>query len=323
LFLLVREPPGWEALIYSRLEDHDMDAVVVGNTTLDVICYPVDDMPRYDSISFESSIVSPGGCGSNTAIGLCAQGVSTALVTALGEDDAAFLVERYWERFGLDRRFVRRVTGCQTGTSIGLVDSQRQPRFIHTTGANARLQVQDLPIDEIIASGARALHVAGYFVLPGLLDARLADVLAKARQSGLHTSLDVVNSPRMADPSILWEILPEIDVFLCNEVEAQRITEEKGIHPAAESLRQRGANAVVIKLGAQGCWLEDAQSSRLVPGLQATVVDTTGAGDAFSAGLIAALLWGKDLPVACERANAAGSRMVSTLGAISGWMAAQ
>jgi sugar/nucleoside kinase (ribokinase family) len=296
-----------------------MDAVVVGNATLDVICFPVDDVPRNDSISFERSLVSPGGCGSNTAIGLCALGVKTALVAALGYDDAAFLVERYWERVGLDRRFVRHVNGIQTGTSVGLVDSQRQPRFIHATGANAHLGIDSLPVDAIISTGARALHIAGYFVLPGLLDSRLRQVLAKARQAGLCISLDVVNSPHMDDPSMLWLCLPEIDIFLCNAVEAQRITGEPDALQAAKNLRRRGAHAVVVKLGAEGCWLESQEYSQVFPGLPASVVDTTGAGDAFCAGLIAALLKDADLPQACEAGNAAGRRMVSTLGAVAGW----
>ncbi len=296
-----------------------MDAVVVGNATLDIICYPVDDVPRHDSLSFERSIVSPGGCGSNVAIGLCALGVSTALVAVLGGDDAAILVERYWERIGLDVRFVLHASDCQTGTSVGLVDSQRQPRFIHTTGANSRLSVELLPLDEIISSGARALHIGGYFVLPGLLDDRLPQALAKARRAGLTTSLDVVNSPHMADPSMLWPNLPEIDIFLCNAVEGQRITGAASAVLAAKDLRRRGANAVVVKLGAQGCWLENARFSQVIPGEQVEVIDTTGAGDAFCAGLVAAILQGQDLPQACLAANAAGRRMVSTLGAVSGW----
>jgi sugar/nucleoside kinase (ribokinase family) len=296
-----------------------MDAVVVGNATLDVICYPVDEVPRYDSISFERSIVSPGGCGSNAAIGLCAMGVATALVAVLGDDDAAFLVERYWERLGLDRRFIRHEAGFQTGTSVGLVDSQRQPRFVHATGANARLGVEELPIRQIISSGARALHIAGYFVLPGLLDPRLPEMLAKARQAGMFISLDVVNSPLMADPSMLWFCLPEIDVFLCNAMEAERITGINKPEQAAKDLRHRGAGAVVVKLGAEGCWLESSHFSQQIPGQPTNIIDTTGAGDAFCAGLIAATLRGEDLPKACQAANDAGRRMVSSLGAVSGW----
>ena len=108
-----------------------MEAVVFGNVTLDALCHPVDDVPRHESISFEQVIVAPGGCGSNVAIGLCALGVDTALVTCIGTDDAAFLVERYWGRVGLDTHFVRRLADVPTAVSVGLVDSDAQPRFVH------------------------------------------------------------------------------------------------------------------------------------------------------------------------------------------------
>ena len=81
-------------------------------------------------------MVSPGGCGSNTAIGLGALGVPTALVACMGVDVAAGLLEQYWQRWNLDCRYVRRVDTASTGVSVGLVDRQLQPRFIHTTGAN-------------------------------------------------------------------------------------------------------------------------------------------------------------------------------------------
>lgn len=296
-----------------------MEAAVVGNVTLDVICTPVDEVPRYEAISFENAVVSPGGCGSNTAIGLRCLGVDTALIAYLGQDDAAFLAERYWERIGLDLRFIKHTDRYSTGTSIGLVDSQHQPRFIHTPGANTCLSAESLPIDEIISSGTKALHIAGYFVLPGLLDPSLTTILARARQAGLWTSLDVVDSPRMADPSMLWLCLPQVDVFLCNSAEAKRLTGEGDVTRAARFLHNKGAHAVVVKLGAHGCWLEDSRHSQGFPGLPAKVVDTTGAGDAFSAGLVAGIVKGMDLPLACQAANQAGRRMVSTLGAVAGW----
>jgi sugar/nucleoside kinase (ribokinase family) len=254
------------------------------------------------------------------AIGLCALGVPTALVAFIGNDDAARLVESMWGRFGLDQRYVCKVDGLPTGTSIGLVDSQAQPRFIHTPGANALLTVDALDLSTLIAEGARALHVAGFFVLPGLLDGRLPQALARARQAGLLTSLDVVRSKRMDNPSPLWPCLPFLDLFLCNQHEAWRLTKEEEPSRAGRILRERGAAAVIVKLGAKGCWLESERFSGLIPAPTVEVVDTTGAGDAFAAGLIRALLNGADLPEACQAGNQAGARMVGKLGAIGGWL---
>ena len=114
-----------------------MDILVLGNVTLDILCSPVDDVPRRDSIAFDDAAVTPGGCGSNTAIGLAALGVETGLIARAGDDDTADLLFRYWERVGVDTRFVRRVPGEITGVSVALVDSDHKPRFIHTTGQTA------------------------------------------------------------------------------------------------------------------------------------------------------------------------------------------
>lgn len=296
-----------------------MDAVVFGNVTLDVICQTVDDVPRYESISFNHVVVAPGGCGSNVAIGLCALGVPTALIGRVGVDDAANLVRTYWTRIGLDTQFIQQIEGNSTGTSVGLVDREAQPRFIHTSGANRTLTPEAIDIPLLVQQGVRSLHIGGYFVLPGVMDDRLGMVLALARQEGVMVSLDVVRSPRMADPSFLWTCLPNVDIFLCNLVEACRLTGEKEPGSAATALRSRGAKAVIVKLGQDGCWLDSPECSETIPAPTVKVVDTTGAGDAFAAGMIAALLDGKHLPEACLAGNLAGARAVGVLGAVTAW----
>lgn len=297
-----------------------MEAVVLGNVTLDVLCYPVDNVRCHESVLFERVVLGPGGCGSNVAVGLCALGVPTALVARIGTDDAAVLVERYWERVGLDTRFVRPVSDCPTAVSVVLVNSDAQPCFVHTPGANARLTVDDLDLSALVAKGARALHVGGFLILPGLLDGRLAEVLATARAHGLFTSLDVVISRTKGDPTALWPCLPHLDLFLCNAREASHLTGEHDPAAAARVLRARGGRTVIVKLGAEGCLMESESLSARVPAPSVEVVDTTGAGDAFAAGLIAALLRGADLETACRAANSAGARVVGTLGTVAAWL---
>ncbi len=295
-------------------------AAVFGNVTLDIICQTVNDVPRHESIAFERALISPGGCASNVALGLAHLGVDVALIARLGDGDAAALVRTHWEKANIDLTHLKVVEGDSTGVSVGLVDKDRQPRFVHTPGANAHLSVDTLPGEWLVKSGSRFLHVAGYFVLPGLLTPHLAEPLAQARSAGMATSLDVVTSPAMDDPSPLWPCLPHLDYFLCNRHEAQRITGESDPHAAAQSLRERGAHTVIVKLGANGCWAENAQIAERIPTPQVNVVDTTGAGDAFAAGLISALLHGEDLPSACRAGNRAGAKVVQSLGAVEVWL---
>jgi sugar/nucleoside kinase (ribokinase family) len=127
----------------------------------------------------------------------------------------------------------------------------------------------------------------------------------------------------MDDPKLraaLWEAMPYLDYFLANDHEAFRLTGEKDPQMAAAILRERGAQSVIVKLGAEGCYALSDEFTGEVPAFKVEVVDTTGAGDAFAAGFIAALARGADLKGACEAGNRAGARIVQKLGAIEGWL---
>jgi sugar/nucleoside kinase (ribokinase family) len=303
----------------SDLMDDRIEALVFGSVVLDVICYPVDEVPRHECIGFEQAYVGPGGVASNVAVGLAALGIKTALAARLGTDDSAGLMERYWERAGVDTSFIQRQPGASTGLSIGLVDRRGQPRFIHTPGSSGSLSADDLDLEGAARRGSRSLTVAGFFILPGLQDGGLPGVLQRARQLGMITSLDVVNSPGMDDAGPLWPCLPHLDYFLCNAKEAARLTGLDDPPAAAAYLKRRGAGVALVKMGDRGVWAEGEDFSGLVPAPAARVVDTTGAGDAFAAGLVAALLRGAGLEEACRQANAAGARMVAALGATAAW----
>jgi sugar/nucleoside kinase (ribokinase family) len=299
-----------------------MDALVFGNVTLDVICYPVNDVPRNESIAFDDVTVSPGGCGSNTAIGLATLGIPTGIIGRTGDDDAADLLFRYWKRFDLDTRFVERNPELPTATSVGLIDTNFQPRFIHTPGANRGVTAKIIDAPALAATGANFFHLAGFFVLVNLFEG-VGEKLAELRSLGITTSLDVVFNVRMDDPQLraaLWDALPNLNYFLANDHEASRLTGETDPVRAAAILRERGAHNVIIKLGAKGCYALSDAFSGVVPALKVNVVDTTGAGDAFAAGVIAALSKGSNLETACEAGNRAGAQIVQKLGAIAAWV---
>jgi ribokinase len=295
-----------------------MDAAVLGNVTLDVICQTVEDVPRSESISFDKATISPGGCGSNTAIGLACLGVHTGLLACIGDDLSSKLIFAIWEQVGLDARYVSRIAGATAGVSVGLVDGMAQPRFVHTPGANAAWTLDELNLPALKAQGVRHFHIAGFFVLPGLLDGRLPEALRQARALGMTTTLDVVHKPFMSLEPLI-PCFPYLDVFLCNEREGERLTGRGVPQDIAYELQTAGAGHVVVKLGGDGCWLDSDAFHGRIPAEPVKVVDTTGAGDAFAAGLIAALLAGKDMVAACAAGNAAGGRAVEAAGAIGCW----
>jgi ribokinase len=296
-----------------------MGVAVFGNVTLDVICRTVDEVPRYESITFDHVTISPGGCGSNVAVGLGYLNVETYLICRVGDDKAAKLLRETWKRFNINQRFVEVAKNKSTAVSIGLVDHAAQPRFIHTPGANATLTSENLNIQNIESLNVKILHIAGFFVLPGLLDGKFPEKLSQARKAGITTTLDVVYSPRYWKPEHLWPCFPDLDIFFCNQKEAFQLTGETQTEAAIQKFRQFGANTIVIKKGADGCYLDSPGFVGLIKAPRVKAIDTTGAGDAFAAGFIAAVSKGEDYIKACELGNQVGARMVTTSGAIGAW----
>jgi sugar/nucleoside kinase (ribokinase family) len=309
---------GKNALLSSLEMRTDPGSILVfGNVTLDVICKTVDDVPRFDSIAFQDAAVTPGGCASNVAIDLARLGEKPLLVACLGDDQTADILDDAWKNQGVDARHVKRIPEQGTGVSVGLVDSDFQPRFIHTTGANAELTGEALAPAIFQEQQVDFMHIAGYFVLPGLLQPDFAEALARVQEAGVFISLDVVRSPAMKKPQPLWNILPHLDLFMCNLQEAEIMTGVADPAGAAGEFLEKGVPSVIIKLGAEGCWLADRSEQVHIAGIPAErVVDTTGAGDAFAAGLMFALRQGMSLEKACQFGAEQGGLTTGFLGAV-------
>jgi len=169
---------------------------------------------------------------------------------------------------------------------------------------------------EVYMAGA----FAGYFALTGILDDSLSVYLSQARNKGIFTSLDVVRSERMDKPEGLWSCLPQLDVFLCNAYEGWRLSGKKEPSKIAEYFHSMGTRAVIIKMGAEGCWLSYDGYADRIPSVKVETVDTTGAGDGFAAGLLSALAKGDDFLQACRIGNEIGARVVRELGAVRVWL---
>ena len=113
---------------------------------------------------------------------------------------------------------------------------------------------------------------------------------------------------------VLAPSLPHTDYTLMNEEEARMLTGRADPKAAARVLRDLGAKHIVIKLGPRGCWADGVT----IPGFEVDAVDTTGAGDCFSGGFVAALERGLSIEDAARFANAVGALAVQKVGATAG-----
>jgi sugar/nucleoside kinase (ribokinase family) len=290
-----------------------LDVVCLGILVADVIARPVDALPPIGSLQLIESIsLRGGGCALNTATALTRLGRSAAVAGKIGADPFGDFLTHLLDERGIDRRSLVRDLAAPTSATVVLVAGDGERTFLHLSGANAQLRADELDIDLLCAG--RVLHIAGALVMDGLDGEPLAGVLAEARRRGVTTCVDTVWDATNRWTRILPS-LPYVDVFAPSSSEAMAITRERDVESVARSLRRAGARDVVLKLGADGCYV--AGVGHVAP-VRVHPVDGTGAGDAFVAGLLFGLLEGWTLERAARIANAAGALATTAIGATEG-----
>jgi sugar/nucleoside kinase (ribokinase family) len=297
-----------------------LDLLVVGDCNPDVLVLGDDVTPEFgqhEKLVTSISLVV-GGSAAITAVAAARLGLRVALAAVVGADSAGEFMLAQLTAEGVDTASVQVRPGVATGMTVAL--SRGSDRAIITAaGAMTSLTARDIPAD--LVRGARHLHVSSYFLLERSLGPGLARLFAQAQASGTTTSLDT-----NWDPAGRWggdqlrAALAHTDLLLPNEAEARHLSGELTLRAAIPVLTAMGAR-VVVKLGARGALCADGNELHRIERparrsdavVDTTVIDTTGAGDCFNAGLIAGLLRGLDLPAAAALGYAVGS--ASTLAA--------
>ncbi len=292
------------------------DVVCLGILVADVIARPVDALPDPGGLALVDEVsLRGGGCALNTASALACLGLSVACVGKIGVDALGDFVAGLLDERGIDGSLVLRDASVPTSATVALVDGTGERTFLHAPGANGELRVDDLDLERVLA--ARALHVGGALVMPALDGEPTAELLAEARRRGVVTSLDTVWDAtgrwRRLEPS-----LPHLDLLCLSETEARALSGGLGPADAAAWARARGAGTVAVKLGADGCHVDGDGFTGHVAARRVDVVDATGAGDAFAAGLIYARLQGWPLERSARFANALGAAATTAVGAGEG-----
>jgi sugar/nucleoside kinase (ribokinase family) len=257
--------------------------------------------------------IGNGGSAANTAAWLTTTTTPATLIGRVGDDAAGTQVHQELTSRGITDR-LQIDWELPTGTCIVLVDSTGERTMIPDPGANAALDPSGLQPDDFAAD--RHLHVSGYALLGGARPAALA-ALGRARAARMTISVDAASQAPLrlagARQFLDW-IGPDVLLF-ANSAEAEVLTGSADPGAAARKLADRLGRAVV-KAGDDGAHYADADVSHLhepaVP--LATVVDTTGAGDAFAAGFLAALGAGDEPARALHEANALAAVACQSLG---------
>jgi ribokinase len=286
--------------------------VVVGDVNSDVVAV-LSGQPAPGSDRAARIRTGGGGAGANVAVHLARRGADVLLAGCVGDDAAGAGLVSELEAEGV-RTALRTVPGAATGTIVSLVEPGGERSMLADRGANLVLRADDVPPP---APGGH-LHLSGYTLLDdGPRPAGLA-ALAAARAAGCTVSVDPASTGPLAAAGVdRW--LADVDgatLLLPNADEARLLTGRADTADAAGALAERFP-LVAVSLGAEGALWAAGGLLLHRPALPARVVDTTGAGDAFTAGLLAAWLAapGGDPASALDAGVALAADVVSRAGA--------
>ncbi|MGC5342747.1 ribokinase [Streptomyces sp. AM 4-1-1] len=253
----------------------------------------------------------PGGKGSNQAIGAARLGAEVSLLTAVGDDDFGREAHALWRREGVD---ARHVVTTRTPTMVGFI-------LVEPSGEN-RIAIAPGALDELGAAAVEPFRaeIASADVLVVSMEIPEETVVAAlraGREAGTRTLLNP--APARPLPEDVW---PLIDVITPNQTEAPVLLglgpdHGLGDEQLVRALQERTSGAAVLTRGGEGALVARAAGvTRVPPHPAASVVDTTGAGDSFTAALAVALAEGRDLDRAVGYAAVAGAHTVTLAGVI-------
>jgi sugar/nucleoside kinase (ribokinase family) len=290
----------------------------IGDLVADIVATPVTRLPEQgDSVVTDRIAVFPGGNALNAAVALRRMGDPVAMTGSVGDDDLGTVLLDQLRDIGLDVRGVRRESGGATPVTFIMRAEGEDRRFISALGVGADFTGEEVPHDLIPRDGI--VLVGAYLKLPAWNDDALIDMLQCARERGSRVVLNVcVVRNNGVDPRRCLALLPYVDVFLPNEDEARAITGEETPALQARALRGAGARVVIITRGAKGLYAEDDTQVVTMGAYPVQVVDPSGCGDCFTAGLLAALRRGWDTVAMLKLGSAVGALGATALGCTSG-----
>jgi len=293
-------------------------AVTIGIHIVDILGRPVSGIPDGQGIALLDEIrMTVAGTAAGTAIDMARLGLNVATIGAVGDDELGRWLTHKMETEGVDVSGLSIVDSAPTSATMLPIRPNGERPALHVKGANARLSLDHMDWDLI--ESADYVHFGGTCLLDELDGQPTAEILRRAQEAGAITSLDMLGMPDADIDRLFGPVLPYLDYFLPNEDDILLVSGQKNQNDALAWLRDHGVGATVVSLGADGASYVPADETEVrVPAYDVDVVDTTGCGDAFSAGFIVGLAEGLEPAEAMEIGVASGSIVATGLGSDAG-----
>ncbi|MBQ1196648.1 MAG: ribokinase [Clostridia bacterium] len=286
--------------------------LTVSSANMDFVM-SVSKIPQGGETQLESGTYQfvPGGKGANSAVAVRRLGGDSVFCCRLGKDANGSIMHNIYKKEGLDTRFIVVDPDAVTGLGAIMVEPNGQNRIILFPGANVRLTKEDIDASFICRPDALLMQLE-----------ITQDAVMHAAWTANEKNIPIILDAGPANRDFPLADLPPLEIFSPNETETEIFT---GINPTNPDNCLRAAMALqklvsakyyVIKLGGRGCYIYDGKYYHCLPAYGVNAVDTTAAGDAFTAALTLEYLRSGDIVRAGRYANVVGALAVSKKGAL-------
>lgn len=284
-----------------------LDIIAIGAILIDLIGKAERLPEREEEVFLNELIALPGGSAANTAAACARLGLKTGFIGKIGEDDFGEFLKQDLAREGVDITELKKTREKQTGTCFIVMDKKKERHMYAFSGAANLLSPSDINPEYI--NSARIVHLADLKNIAPLIQA--AEQAREETKVSLNPGGLIINLGYKK----IKPLLKLVDIYISSKDEATRLYKTEDVEKLAAKLLKEGIAIVALTMGRRGCYIASANQSLRIPAFKVKVVDTTGAGDAFSAGFLYGLARKLNLEECGRYANATAALCVSTPGA--------
>lgn len=259
----------------------------MGVHVADVLARPVEAIPEGQGGQLVEEIrITAAGSAGGTALVLAKLGAEVRSAGAIGTDALGDVLTSLLAAGGVDTSLLVRRDDVQTSASVLPIRANGDRPAFHVVGANATYGPDDAPWDAIAA--ATHLHLGAPEFMGGEAAAK---ILSFAREHGVTTSADILAPGEQATQIVDWigPAFEHLDYLLPNDEQVLGLSGEDDLETGARTLLERGIGCVAATRGPRGALVVSPDGTEAVPAFECPVIDTTGCGDAFSAGFLRGL----------------------------------